>query len=864
MPDSPPKRDRLDPFSNESIEALCRPPQLEKYSEEGKPKRSFLKPWTKIIIGLIGLCMIGLLYFSRVDKDPSAPEKFVYLKGAYPEFVGREGYLDLLYKDLIQNRDLKEFRETLGIKELWGKGGYGKTELAIEFANRNLSHFSLVWTFYCDSPEHIDRGYRNLAEKLKILDAKDPLSKVQEKVHGYLENHRFSLPWLLIYDNVEEALTDYPKKGGVILVTSQKKVLSPDCVVEVLPFTQDEALQLLERITEEKQGTAMENLVEDLEGIPLLINQTAHYIKSTPGCDVAEYQKLFNLRLFEREGPFWKALDTNQRYFKSLSASWQFPLKALEKENPLALEWLFVCGYLHAEHISEDWVDDWLADRLPGDKHSLEIKKKEIFRALATYGTIRYEEQAKNFSLHRFFQQMIRDTREDHLQDDLYQTVSLLAKHAHDYAFSESSSWKKGQLWYLHACEVKKWLQLHPLPAEKRVQIQEALLYEGMGEWCLFNEAYPTGLEAYSEALKLRKSALDRRSSAIGITYTNIARVLVELSRYPEALEACKKAEEIQCHLLGEGAVDHAKTLNTKGVVLYRQGRYAEGLSCLQQALKIRLENFELSTDEIEKNLSAIAGTIMKISKNVETFRKRGQLQKALEMHEKIVDMGKVFNNISRCYNGLGELSKSLEFSEKAVAVHQANSGKEHPLTIWALERKAYVTMCLGQYSKALKIYQETLALNRAVRGKEHADLAYSLEGMGWCYFYLGEYKKAIKVFNEAFLYGLAPLGENAVGMVRAHNGIGWSYLKEGHVEEGLKYVTKHLQMCAKIYSHTPKMEGDLEDFCKALKEAVKHRPKAEWIQKAAQEGYKISEEMVGKDHPLTHSFLEITPLQTI
>jgi tetratricopeptide (TPR) repeat protein len=854
MPDTPPPRDRSDPFSHESIEDLCRPPELEKYLEEGVGKKRYLKPWVKIIL-LMGLCLIGFLLFSRVEKkDPSLPEKFVYLKGAYPEFVGRERYLDLLYKDLIQNRDHKDFWQTLGIKQLWGKGGYGKTELAIEFANRFISEFSLVWTFYCDTPEHIERGYRNLAEKLKILDSKDPLNKVKEKVHLYLENHRFSLPWLLIYDNVEETFSDYPQKGGVILVTSQKKVLNSDLILEVLPFSRDEALQLLERITEEKKGKAMEHLVEDLEGIPLLINQTAHYIKSTPGCDVAEYRKLYNLRLFEREGPLWKALDTNQRYFKSLSASWQFPLKALEKENPLALEWLFVCGYLHAEQICEDWIDDWLADGRLGAKESLEMKKKEIFRALATYGTIRYEEQSKTFSLHRFFQHMIRETRKDHLKDDLYQTVSLLAKHAKDYTFSESSSWKKGQLWYLHACEVKKWL--HLLPVSKTIRMQEALLYEGMGEWCLFNEAYPAGLESFRQALELRKSGL--HSPDIGNTYQNLARVLVELGRYPEALEACEKAEEIQRHLLGEGAVQYAKTLNAKGVALYRQGRHAEGLICQQRALKIRLDNFNLSTPDIEANLNTIASAVIKISKNVEALRKRGQLQEAQQLHEKIVEMGKVFNNISRCYNGLGQLQKSLEFSEKAVAVHQANSGKEHPLSIWALERKAYVTMCLGHYSKALKIYQQTLALNIEIRGKEHADLAYSLEGMGWCYFHLREYKKAIKVFNDAFRYGLAPLGENAVGMVRAHNGIGWSYLKEGQVEEGLKYVTKHLQLCAKIYAHTPKMESDLEDFSKALQEALKHRPKAEAIQEAAREGYQISEEMVGKDHPLTRSFLDI------
>ncbi len=82
----------------------------------------------------------------------------------------------------------------------------------------------------------------------------------------------------MIFDNIEKELIDYPQRGGVILFTSQKKILNPGYLLEIPSLSQDESIQLLEKITGEKRGKKMEQLVEDLQRIPLLINYAAHYI----------------------------------------------------------------------------------------------------------------------------------------------------------------------------------------------------------------------------------------------------------------------------------------------------------------------------------------------------------------------------------------------------------------------------------------------------------------------------------------------------------------------------------------------------------------------------------------------------------
>jgi tetratricopeptide (TPR) repeat protein len=385
-----------------------------------------------------------------------------------------------------------------------------------------------------------------------------------------------------------------------------------------------------------------------------------------------------------------------------------------------------------------------------------------------------------------------------------------------------------------------------------------AALYEGMGEWNVYHEAYPAALENYDKALELKIASLDPHSPAIGKTLEHIAWALVELARYSEAISACQKAETIQRSLTGMELLDLAKTLNTKGLTLHRQGRSAEGLKCHQEALKIRLDNLGVSSSDIEKNLYQVTKAVNAKGREVGKLRKRSPTS-AAELLEQIVDVASSFNNISRCYNGMNLLPEALAFSEKTVEIYAANCGQHHPLTIWAMQRKAYVLTCLEKHAEALKIYQETHSLTLAIRGKDHADFAYTLEGMGWCYFHLGNFKQAIQVFKEALRVGLEPLGEDAVGMIRAHNGIGWSYLKEGNVEEGLKFVTKHLQMCAKVYPHTPKLEAEIVSFQKALNTALASKNHREAIAQAAKVGTQISQEMLGQEHPVTQSLSNIS-----
>lgn len=869
MPEVPPLSSSKILYSDENIKQLCLPPDIHKISTETHQKKGFYgngrfskEPLfsNRYVIPLLVLIFIGSLFMGFFSERTSSNHTYLtYLKGPCPDFIGRQRYLDLLYKDLLQSQNQKDFHHSLRIKVLWGKGGLGKSELAREFANRFRSSFSLIWTFYCDSQEHMDQGYRDLAERLGISNPKESLDTIKEKVHFHLENHSFDLPWLLIFDNVEKEFS-FPQRGGAILITSQKQILNPEFRLEMEPFSLEESLELLERITNENRGAAMERLVKDLEGIPLLIYYAAHYIKATPGCNAVEYQKLFAQRLPEKEGPLWIEMDVNRRYVKSLAASWQFPLNSLEKENPEALKWLFVCSYFYPEYIPEEWIDDWLVlcQAHNGQEKSSEIERKELLKALQTFGVIHYEKKTRTFSMHRFFQYMIRESRKKHLQEDLSQVVSLLAKHADDYQFSDYSSWKQGQLWYLHACEARKWLSQKQPQFSKPSRIKEMHLNEGIGNWCEGNNNFQEALDAYEKVLDLKKSILHENSPDIGRTYTDIARILDILSRPAEALKACEKAESHQDQLSGEQALNYARTLLTKGHILSQIGKNEEALKCHELSFKIRVENLGYSHPSFEYSLNTLKAGANEITHSIALLRQQGRYHKALELYEQIIDVGRSLYNISHCLLKIHQPRKALEVVDKILDIYREMLDHQHPYLAWIMMKKASCIRDLRDYKQALNLFNEALSRLITLRGKDHIDLADCWNEIGKCYLSMNEHKEARKAFKNVLRISQKHDGNKSYLSLEARHALGSSYIKDSDIKKGLKCLLTELKTSAEVYKNTPQIVTILEDFNALLTEASIKVGKTEEIKHAAAEAYSISANALGQHHPITELFLYI------
>jgi DNA-binding SARP family transcriptional activator len=192
-----------------------------------------------------------------------------------PHFTGRDGMLTELRRRL----DTEE--PTLVVQALYGLGGVGKTQLAIEYAHRFAADYDLVWWIDAEQPVLIPDQLGTLATKLGLL----PGSTVVDTVERLLADLRGRDRWLLIFDNAErpQDVADYrPSGAGHVLVTSRFPgwgALGGRLEVDVLARAETVAL-LRTRIPALDEELA-DQLAAELGDLPLAAAQAAGYLEQT-------------------------------------------------------------------------------------------------------------------------------------------------------------------------------------------------------------------------------------------------------------------------------------------------------------------------------------------------------------------------------------------------------------------------------------------------------------------------------------------------------------------------------------------------------------------------------------------------------
>ncbi len=190
---------------------------------------------------------------------------------------------------------------------LSGLGGIGKTQTAIEYAYRYRQEYSAVFWVRAESRDTLIADSVAIAQLLGLPghDAKEQM-QVVATVKRWLQDQP---GWLLILDNADELslLPDFlPHQGnGHLLLTTRAQAtgklarsLSVDKmeVSEGMRFLlrratlleEDEPLETVSAATR----TAAQHLVEELDGLPLALDQAGAYIEET-GCSLSEYLALY-------------------------------------------------------------------------------------------------------------------------------------------------------------------------------------------------------------------------------------------------------------------------------------------------------------------------------------------------------------------------------------------------------------------------------------------------------------------------------------------------------------------------------------------------------------------------------------------
>ena len=344
-------------------------------------------------------------------------------------FTGRDALLDNLHKALTQNN------AAALTQAIYGLGGVGKTQAAVEYAYRHFydkPDYTTVFWVRAETTEEIQQGFVQIARSLKLLSEENNTpERAVPVVKAWLENPH-NRGWLLVYDNADTPDLLRPFKclrpQGTTLLTSRHHnfgVLGIAKPLNVNAWNQTDAIAFLCKRTgqefaelSEEERNAVAQIADLLGGLPLALEQAGAYIVArdatfTVYCD--EYQKRAAklLREPKPETGDYRDHDTNE--YRTVWTTWDLNFQAVQAEFPASAEILTFSAFLAPDPIPGELL-------IMGADHigtATAVFVEQEGREWSTYDMlleplIRFSLVQKNsttytYMMHRLVQQVLRD-----------------------------------------------------------------------------------------------------------------------------------------------------------------------------------------------------------------------------------------------------------------------------------------------------------------------------------------------------------------------------------------------------------------------------------------------------------------------
>jgi tetratricopeptide (TPR) repeat protein len=585
-------------------------------------------------------------------------------------FTGRKQILQDARSALVKN----------GIAVLYGLGGIGKTQTAVEYAYEHADEYTNVFWTGAETDLELSAGYREIARYLN-LPVKDlqNLDDIVRAVKYHLETNG---GWLLILDNAgrQEVIKPLlPRKGyGHVLLTSRSSAFDALFVtnpIEITEMVPSEARNFLHRRTGRDQENTAEaeaaaTLAEELDYLPLALEQAGAYIYAnrTPFQRYLAGYRNRHLQLLEQAKP------VTGDYKASVRTTWALNFEEVKAASEASADLLRLSAFLGSDDIPQELflkgagaIGPALASALAGIEDD-ELVLDDVLRPLLRYSLVRRDSVSGGYSIHRLVQAVLRD----------------------DMAENEQCGW-----------------------AERAVGALDRTFPEPeFADWPLYDRLLPhiQACAAFIESLGIQNAEAGRLLDHAGW-------YLMERARYSEVEPLLQLSRLIRENVLGTNHPDVAKTLNNLGVLREFQGRYVEAENLFVHALQIREHMLETDDPYLALSLNRLGSVYLKQKRYSEA---EVLIKRALVIREKT--LGKAHPDVAKSLGKLGIVyldqnlySEAEESFRRTLDIQVKSLGAEHPYVAASLHNLGMVYHSQKRYSEAEVLIKR--ALDMQIKG---------------------------------------------------------------------------------------------------------------------------------------------------
>ncbi|UUU26388.1 FxSxx-COOH system tetratricopeptide repeat protein [Streptomyces sp. DSM 40750] len=651
---------------------------------------------------------VGLAAAARL---PGTPPQVI---GGRPQrnvaFTGRRALIERLRDSLLAG--------TTAVlpQALFGLGGVGKTQIALEYGYRFESDYDLIWWIKAADRTQIRQDLSALAGHLGVPVGGKDLTAVCDEVLDKLRRGTPHSRWLLVYDNAEkpadlDGLVPVSGPGHHILITSRDPSWAERAArIEVDLFTREESVALLRRYNEGLESAEAARVAEELGDFPLAVSLAAASLQES-AMPVDAYVEMLRTKMTDILGS-----QSAPDYPTSAAASWS--LERLKTRTPAAAALLELCAFFGPDPIPRDLFSSRPAlEMLERHDPSLSdpLLMSRLYGQTVRSGLAQADQRTDTLTMHRLIQHVLRDQLSTEKQAAMRERAHAVLGQANPKDPDESDNWNRYAMLLPH---------LWPTMAEESDNLE-------VRQWICDTVRYLWRSGDSDTADRTAKRVLDSWLPRFGEDDSLVLRLRTELGnalrdqgRLQEAYDVTLDVYERASQILGE---DHPYTLGAAmslGSDLRSVGRYADAMKSDRETLRRTRRIFG---DSHQRTLQAANNLAVSEFLSGNRQAARDTNREILQQRREIFgpDQRSTLNsatNYARDLRAAGRFREALKLIEETLKRSRRALGPDHLITFRASLGAAILYRRQGEYEQAYTLTNDTYELALKQLGPEHPD----------------------------------------------------------------------------------------------------------------------------------------------
>ncbi|RFU35064.1 hypothetical protein B7463_g1296, partial [Scytalidium lignicola] len=646
---------------------------------------------------------------------------------------------DDIFKAIDQRLTLQSQSRSVA---LWGLGGCGKTQIALEYAYRRqkITSCSVFW-IHADSQARFTQDYTNLAKIASLppdLKGEDLLIAVKQWIE-------LQTNWVLILDNADDLklfkrpysatleqqlytpdlLQFVPRtQTETILWTSRDSSILGNLVgvqggIEIGPMTDKEAWELFSSArgrTDVNQPSEEEReLFKLLEKLPLAIVQAGAYMRKTK-VSIRQYLKSFkesesrqsNLLSYEFQ-------DTHRLEVpNSVMRTWLISMDQIAKDNVDSAKILNTIAFFDNKGIPFELLKAAAGPNLSEEEILVAAGRLTEYSFLQAQKAS--DEQLPTYDQHRLVnlatRQALTETQARSFSGKALEIMNSL------FPSGKFGTWESCILYLPHTLKALSRRDKQDYNSRTPLLLQRVGRY--YWEQGRFDEAEQLELEVlelYKEVLGVKHFDTIRAMSNLASTWHLQGQFDKAEQLELEVLELCKK-------VLGVKHPNTILAMANLALAWHQQGRFDEAEKLELIVLKLYKEVLGVKYPETMSAMANLASTW----RHQGRFDEAEQLElEVLNLHKKVLgvkhpDTILAMANLASTWYQQGRFDEAEQLELEVLELYKEVLGAKHPKTILAMASLASTWYQQGQFDEAEQLGFEVLKLRKEVLGAKHSD----------------------------------------------------------------------------------------------------------------------------------------------